>query len=437
MINVNTLLRHTIAVFFIRITLILFFILTLAFFTVYYYIEQQNGVLITQLIDRSQKIFQQEFTQYTTRHSEEDIQNYFENNKLRFNQSNIDSLNFSDVSGKTLVSYEKASLQPYIASVFREISLKNNESYKFIMLPKKDQNFALVYIKKIKLFKQKFYLLKMVITLPYETVYMMQTGMKRIFIIVSTILLLVIAGIFPIVYRQYQELEEDKRKLFKSNFQILKALGNAIALRDSDTSKHNYRVTYFSIRLAEALKMPIEDFPSLIKGSFLHDVGKIGISDTILLKPGKLDAQEYSSIQKHVKYGLEMVESIEWLQDDTTAVIGYHHERIDGSGYPKGVKGENIPYTARLFAIIDVFDALISKRPYKEPFSVDESLIILRNGAGTLFDQIMVEAFCTIAHSLYNDVSDLDHSLCEALLYRSVQPYISYMESVDVRGLNE
>lgn len=298
------------------------------------------------------------------------------------------------------------------------------------MLPINDEIFALVYTKKIKYYDNKVYSLKMVITLPSKTITMMRSAMKKIFIAVSIILALVVMSIFPIVYYQFRELDEGKRKLLRSNFQTLAVLGSAIALRDNDTADHNYRVTYFAIRLAEVLRMPVNDFPALIKGAFLHDIGKIGIPDSILLKHGKLSTDEYLSMKKHVDYGLDIVKSIEWLQDDTVSIIAYHHERIDGSGYPKGIKGEKIPYCARIFAIADVFDALISKRPYKNPLSVQESLLFIQNNANILFDSAMVEAFTSIAESVYTECYYLKTDALEKLLIDTVKPYFSDLDLI-------
>ena len=108
---------------------------------------------------------------------------------------------------------------------------------------------------------------------------------------------------------------------------------------------------------------------ALLKGAFLHDVGKLGIRDAILLKPGKLDAAEFGEMKRHVAHGLDIIERSSWLRD-ATAVVGHHHEKWDGSGYGTGSAARQIPLPARIFAVADVFDALTSRRPYKEPLSV-------------------------------------------------------------------
>lgn len=128
-----------------------------------------------------------------------------------------------------------------------------------------------------------------------------------------------------------------------------------------------------------------------------------------------------------------MIRSVEWLQDDTASVIAYHHERIDGSGYPKGIKGEDIPYCARIFAIADVFDALISKRPYKNPLSVDESLLFIQDNANILFDSAMVDAFTSIVSSLYTECYNLETDALEKLFIDAVKPYFDNLDLISHR----
>jgi HD-GYP domain-containing protein (c-di-GMP phosphodiesterase class II) len=139
---------------------------------------------------------------------------------------------------------------------------------------------------------------------------------------------------------------------------------------------------------------------ALLLGAFLHDVGKIGISDAILLKPGPLTEEEMASMRTHVALGLKIIGSSKWLQL-ARGVIEGHHERFDGGGYPRGLTGTAIPLEARLFAIVDVFDALTSERPYKRPLSLAESLAVIQGAAGSQFDPDIVAAFCRIARDAY------------------------------------
>jgi HD-GYP domain-containing protein (c-di-GMP phosphodiesterase class II) len=138
----------------------------------------------------------------------------------------------------------------------------------------------------------------------------------------------------------------------------------------------------------------------LIKGSFLHDVGKLGIPDNILLKPARLDVQEFSVMKTHVDKGADIVKRSSWLREGTE-VVGYHHEKFAGGGYPHGLKGESIPVTARIFAVSDVFDALTSHRPYKKPLTFEETLDILEQDRHKHFDPKVLDAFRKIAPELY------------------------------------
>lgn len=222
--------------------------------------------------------------------------------------------------------------------------------------------------------------------------------------IVTVILTIVIFSllIFPLIYFAYKKLNRHRLELISSNIMTINTLGNAIALRDSDTNEHNYRVTLYGIKFAQSLDLGRKNIKVLIKGAFLHDVGKIGISDNILLKNGKLNEQEFEIMRSHVVKGVELVKDDSWLED-AKEVILYHHEKYDGSGYPNSAKGEEIPITARIFAIVDVFDALTSKRPYKEPFSYEKSIEILKDGYNSHFDGELLNHFIEISNELYLD----------------------------------
>ena len=139
----------------------------------------------------------------------------------------------------------------------------------------------------------------------------------------------------------------------------------------------------------------------------MHDVGKIGIRDHILHKPARLDADEFAVMQTHVNHGLDIVRRSAWLAD-AEDVVGGHHEKYDGSGYPNAAAGESIPAEARIFAIADVFDALTSRRPYKEPLAFDETMQILDSGRGRHFDPDMLDRFATIARELYDQYCGRD-----------------------------
>jgi HD-GYP domain-containing protein (c-di-GMP phosphodiesterase class II) len=224
---------------------------------------------------------------------------------------------------------------------------------------------------------------------------------------VIAIVLLTAILLYPVILNLTNKLSAFSVRLLDANLETLEILGNAIALKDSDTNAHNYRVTIISVRIAEAADLSADSIRTLIKGAFLHDVGKIGITDNILLKPARLTEDEFEVMKTHVSQGQELVSRSTWLRD-TLKVVGFHHEKVNGKGYPKGIKAEDIPITARIFAIADVFDALTSKRPYKEPFPFDETMRILEEGRDIHFDPDMLDMFTYIAKPLYDRLSGRD-----------------------------
>jgi len=159
---------------------------------------------------------------------------------------------------------------------------------------------------------------------------------------------------------------------------------------------------------------------SLIAGSFLHDVGKIGIPDAILLKPGKLDAQEMSIMRTHVDLGEQIVTGMGWL-DGAHAVVAGHHEKWDGTGYPRRLAGNAIPLAARIFAVADVFDALCSKRPYKEPMALDDALAILDKDTGSHFDPAVMAAFRPLAAEMNQVLAGCSEQAARQLLQECVR----------------
>jgi putative nucleotidyltransferase with HDIG domain len=202
----------------------------------------------------------------------------------------------------------------------------------------------------------------------------------------------------------------------------MEVLGSAIAKRDSDTNIHNYRVSIYAVHLAEAAGLSKDKILKLIAGAFLHDVGKIGISDSILLKPAKLTEQEFAIMKTHVTLGVDILTKSNWLQS-ARDVVEYHHEKFDGRGYMRGLKGEEIPVNARIFAIVDVFDALTSKRPYKEPMPFGETMAILRRDSGNHFDPTLIAAFEGIVEPLYLEISAAPDDVVEKKLQALIESY--------------
>ncbi len=220
--------------------------------------------------------------------------------------------------------------------------------------------------------------------------------------------------------RKKRMLEDTSTALREANMGVLEVLGNAIAKRDHGTSAHNYRVTLYAINIATVIGRAEKDLKSLIKGSFLHDVGKIGIRDTILLKKGNLTAKEFEIMKRHVQHGSDIIAGYPWLSDCVDIVL-HHHEKFDGTGYMSGLKEEEIPMNARIFAVADVFDALTSIRPYKPALSYDEAISIMKKGRGSHFDPEVLDSLCGIGDTLYHQVCLADESFLSNTLKEHIQ----------------
>ena len=236
------------------------------------------------------------------------------------------------------------------------------------------------------------------------------------------IVLLTTLLLYPTIIQLLNRVTRMSCQLLDANLETIQLLGSAIAKRDSDTDIHNYRVSIYSVRLAEKLGLTPTEIQRLIKGAFLHDVGKLGIRDNILLKPGRLDKDEFEEMKTHVQHGMDIVARSSWLQD-AEEVVGHHHQKFDGSGYFGGKQGKDIPLNARIFAIADVFDALTSRRPYKEPMSFDKAMSILQEGSATHFDPDVLEAFQAIAHTLYEMYGRGDNDRARQDLENIIETY--------------
>ena len=173
----------------------------------------------------------------------------------------------------------------------------------------------------------------------------------------------------------------------------LRALGLGLEYKDGETHGHTDRVTNLALRLGGQVGLDASALQALRGGGYLHDIGKLAVPDQVLLKPGKLDAQEWAVMQGHVREGERFTEALEFLPPETCEVISGHHERWDGTGYPRGLQGEQIPYAARLFALCDVYDALTSDRPYKLAWTHGEALSEIGAQAGRHFDPELSAVF--------------------------------------------
>jgi len=230
---------------------------------------------------------------------------------------------------------------------------------------------------------------------------------------------------------EYDErLVEAYSSLGSSYFDTIRSLIKALEFRDMETEGHSERVVALSVELANRLGLSRREKGKLILGSYLHDIGKIGVSDTILLKPGRLSEQEREIMKTHVTKGYEIIRDVEILRDASDVVLG-HHERWDGSGYPSGRSGENIPISARIFALVDVFDALMSKRPYKEALSYEETMEIIGSESEAHFDPRVVDAFRGITKlDVMGIMNEAEFSKIAAFVNEVLKDYIS----VDARA---
>ncbi len=213
--------------------------------------------------------------------------------------------------------------------------------------------------------------------------------------------------------------EQQKRfvgKVEVANDNTLVALASALDVREHSTGIHSQRVADYTLRLAkEAGIRDPETLDVFWRGALLHDVGKIGIPDQVLLKPGPLTEEEWSVMRDHPDVGARMLRKIEFLQDASEIVLS-HHERYDGAGYPRKLKGAQIPLGARLFMVIDVYDALTTDRVYHTGRSHTDALAKIREGSGTRFDPAIVAAFARIP---FEDLRGIARKNRTPLLYAS------------------
>jgi putative nucleotidyltransferase with HDIG domain len=228
--------------------------------------------------------------------------------------------------------------------------------------------------------------------------------------------------LYPIILSLNRNVVRHSRDLLAGNIELMEVVGSAIAKRDSATSMHNYRVATYAVKLAESIGLGRDEMRDLIAGAFLHDVGKIGINDSILLKPDELDPQESEIMKTHVSLGVDILKKSNWLLK-ARAVVEHHHEKFDGSGYNKGLAGDDIPLLARIFAVVDVFDALTSKRPYKDALSFAEAISVIESGSGSYFDPRLAKAFCAIAEPLYRESRDVPETEVELRLQKIIRKY--------------
>lgn len=193
----------------------------------------------------------------------------------------------------------------------------------------------------------------------------------------------------------YASLQRSNIELELAYDATIEGWSHALDLRDHETEGHTRRVTELTLQLARAAGMEESELVHLRRGALLHDMGKLGVPDAVLLKPNKLSEEEWVLMRQHPQHAFNMLSRIEYLRP-ALDIPYYHHEKWDGTGYPRGLKGQEIPFAARLFAVADVWDALRSDRPYRKAWSADQALEYIRARAGTHFDPQVVELFFQI-----------------------------------------
>ena len=216
------------------------------------------------------------------------------------------------------------------------------------------------------------------------------------------------------VVEKHGEIERLYSELQDSYESSLQTLVTALDFRDNETQGHSYRVVQYAVMVAKVMGIGEPDLTWIRRGAILHDVGKIGIPDAILKKPGKLDPEEWEVMKRHPEMGYRMLEHIRFLEPALDIVLS-HQERFDGSGYPRGLKGEEIPRGARVFAVVDTFDAMTSDRPYRKALSIDDACNEIKEWSGRQFDPAVAEAFLSLPVASWREVRERVHREVTAL----------------------
>ena len=227
------------------------------------------------------------------------------------------------------------------------------------------------------------------------------------------LLLLVESGIKSVkqmdeIKRINEELSESNEKLEKAYLDMVQTLRYTVEAKDTYTRGHSDRVSEYSVLIGEKLGLPEDQIKTLRIGGLFHDIGKIGIPDSILLKPDKLSDDEYSQIKNHPSIGAHILGSAEIFKD-IIPIVKHHHEKYDGTGYPGMLKGEEIPYLARIAAVADTFDAMTSRRSYRGPIDIEHVKDEIKRCEGTQFDPQVAEAFLEILNNNYEKIQEIQN----------------------------
>jgi len=206
-----------------------------------------------------------------------------------------------------------------------------------------------------------------------------------------------------LVKARTDQLQAAMSSLERSYDITLEALGDALDLKDRETEGHSRRVTLFTIAIAQALGLPREQITIIARGAFLHDIGKMAIPDKILNKPGKLEVEEMTIMKEHAYHGYQIVKKIPFLSD-VAEIVYSHQEWFNGEGYPRHLKGNEIPLGARIFSVADTFDAITSDRPYRPAQSFAAARTEIAKFAGRQFDPEIVKVFLEMPDKIWEDL---------------------------------
>lgn len=209
-----------------------------------------------------------------------------------------------------------------------------------------------------------------------------------------------VAGIAGVLVHREKAALQGRAQAY---YGTVRALVAALDTREHDTGLHSERVCAYALRIGAEIKLSHPEMRALELGALLHDIGKIGVSDAILLKPDRLTDEEWRQMREHPELGARILSATPFL-GEAIEVVRFHHERFDGTGYPSGKKGAEIPLAARVFSVADVLDALTSTRPYRDPLSLSEARHEIEKGAGSHFDPRVIEAFARVPASGWQEI---------------------------------
>lgn len=227
------------------------------------------------------------------------------------------------------------------------------------------------------------------------------------------LLLLVESGVKSVkqmeeIKRMNEELRKSNERIEKAYLDMVQTLRYTVEAKDSYTRGHSDRVSEYSVLIGRKLGLQEEQIKTLRIGGLFHDIGKIGIPDSILLKPGRLTDEEYTQIKAHPGIGAHILGSADIFKD-IIPIVKHHHEKYDGTGYPGMLKGEEIPYLARIAAVADTFDAMTSRRSYRGPIDIEHVKDEIKRCEGTQFDPQVAEAFLEILNNNYEKIQEIQN----------------------------